>query len=320
MGSPCLTPIWILMESECPSFKGMLVVTLWYIFLIRAIMCWSTPLCSRAEIMWAWLTVSNALAKSTNTTPRDWCWLFACRIINCSNFKFSLHPADLIKPLCRGLMGQALANLDVIILENSRKMMEPIVIGRQLLMSPRRSGIADFAIKTVRQFLTESGIMPVSNHKLNSSLRWLQWGSILVNSLRVILSGPGAAVLLISLMFLEISLAEITMLNAELSARSKALKDPRPLYAPVDSHLDLNTLCTSSGGISHVRDSTSSRMILASFPLSRSSSSSSDQHCLCFPLAVVSLGREARIRSRFLRAGWASRLCCPKPILVSNVL
>lgn len=50
------------------------------------------------------------------------------------------------------------------------------------------------------------------------------------------------------------------------SAWPISCNSPSPLTIPCDSHLDLNTECTSSGGISHFMGSMSFRMIPPNLP------------------------------------------------------
>jgi len=83
---------------------------------------------------------------------------------SCNSFRFSAHPDDLIKPLCRVLIGHALDSLTVRILETNLKGIDPMVIGCQLLMSFLRSGKVDLDINTVRHSFTTSGITPVASH------------------------------------------------------------------------------------------------------------------------------------------------------------
>lgn len=95
---------------------------------------------------------------------------------------------------------------------------------------------------------------------------WKYLGCILLRSLKVIPSGPAAGHLLISLTFLEMSLAAIMVQKVLFSAWPISCNSPRPLTIPCDSHLDLNTEFTSSDDISHFMDSISSRMIPPNFP------------------------------------------------------
>lgn len=64
--------------------------------------------------------------------------------------------------------------------------------------------------------------------------------SMFLRSLRVILSGPGAELLLISCTFFSISLAVIKSLKALLLAFPLIWKFPRLLNFPGVSHLSLN--------------------------------------------------------------------------------
>lgn len=101
-----------------------------------------------------------------------------------------------------------------------------------------------------------------------------------MRSLRLRWSSPGAEFLLISLIFLAISFAVIMASNAKLSTKPIVLKAIRPLNAPGDLHLSLNTVCTSLNGRPHLRDSMSSRIIPASFPLCRWNSHRKCKNCL----------------------------------------
>ena len=112
----------------------------------------------------------KALARSMKTTPRGGCSFFAFLIRSCSNFRFSAHPDDLINPLCRGLMGHALVNLAVRILENNLKIVDLVVIGHQLLMSFWCSSKDDFDTNTVQHSFTMSSTIPGTDDRLNNSI------------------------------------------------------------------------------------------------------------------------------------------------------
>lgn len=142
-------------------------------------------------------------------------------------------------------------------------------VGCQLMMLLYCLGYADFDIDTVRHYLTMSSMTPGSSHRFKSSISWTCWGCVFIRVLRLRRSRAGTEFFLVSLLFLEISFAVIMASNAKLSTKATVLKAPRPPNVPADSHLNLNTVDTSSNGRLHLRDSMSSRIIPVSFPLSR---------------------------------------------------
>lgn len=76
-------------------------------------------------------------------------------------------------------MGHAQVILAVAILENSLITVEPMVIGRQLLMSPCLATLVDLRIKTVSQSHGVSGTEPVTSQRLKISINKENLGSFL---------------------------------------------------------------------------------------------------------------------------------------------
>lgn len=212
--------------------------------------------------------MSKALAISTNTIAIFLCSFLAFLNNSCNNFRFSEHPAALMKRFCHGLIGHALVSCAVMILKNNLRTMKPMVIGLQLLIPFKRCGLLDFGIRTVQHSIIMSGIIPRTSQRLNISISWEYLGSILVGSLNVIPSGLGADFLDISLIFLAIYFSVIRAQKVLLSALLLAQSFPKPLNTPSVSHLDLKTESSSLYGISHFKASISSRMRRASFPVS----------------------------------------------------
>uniref|UniRef100_A0A3B4A7U8 C-type lectin domain-containing protein n=1 Tax=Periophthalmus magnuspinnatus TaxID=409849 RepID=A0A3B4A7U8_9GOBI len=103
-----------------------------------------------------WGTVSNALARSTNTTVKSVLLFLLVLIRPSSTVMFSDAPGSWMKPLCLSWTGQASASLLATSLENRRRMTELRVNGRQLLRF-MPSSLPAFWISVVRLVLKTLG-------------------------------------------------------------------------------------------------------------------------------------------------------------------
>ena len=89
--------------------------------------------------------------------------------------------------------------------------------------------MVEFGVNTVLHPLTMSEILPDANQRLSISMVWANSGSVSLRSFRVIPSGPGAQLLLISCTFFSVSLAVIKCPKALLSAFPLNLEVPKAL-------------------------------------------------------------------------------------------
>ena len=144
------------------------------------------------------------------------------RMIPSTIMRFSEQPEAHEKPFWRGDSGQAAANLNVMIRENSLSTTDPTVMGRQFAIESRAAGSVDFGINVVVFSLKAFGRTPETSHAVNSRASRLPARSHFTKSCLVTSSGPGAELFFMRWRLSLTSVAEIGDQKNWFETRSQA--------------------------------------------------------------------------------------------------